>query len=400
MKVRGAAIFSDRTNGLAKLVSCQVSYPHPALKAAAAAGQAKASAKHSHPATTTAPRHPPMAATATLTNCYAPLPAASSAAADVSADFDPFSRLVDTSTSDADGRSLQFQSNDGHQTGDGSSQPDAPAAKQTRGPRGLRQLHLSRGILSQSTGSALVEWGHTKLVVSVRGPRPVNCSSLNAANGGGGLVCEVRYLPHVGIRPETLARHSLSSDFSSKTPAGARIPRDALGSASDLSPLSSGGAPGAPAAFLDEAYLSRRLREALAPAAMVDSCGGKVCVEVFVEVLQSDGGVFNAAVVGASLALADAGVGLRDVVCAASAAVVKTGKLYHAIADPTEDEILQASGVVTIAMMPNWREVTVWDQFGKMSIESSKEALELARDGCATMHKFLKNCLTNGKDER
>jgi exosome complex component MTR3 len=92
-----------------------------------------------------------------------------------------------------------------------------------------------------------------------------------------------------------------------------------------------------------------------------------MCIEIFVEVLQSDGGVFNAAVVGASLALSDAGVGLRDIVVAASAAVMKVedekskaNKVsYHAIADPTEDEILHASGVVTIAMMPNWREVTV-----------------------------------------
>lgn len=137
------------------------------------------------------------------------------------------------------------------------------------------------------------------------------------------------------------------------------------------------------------------------------------------EVLQSDGGVFNAAVIGSSLALADAGIAMRDVVCAASAAVIKieqddtdnntnakndddakkkkkkrsNNDLYHAIADPTEDEILQASGVVTIALMPNLREVTVWDQFGKMPLDASTEAMELARDGCVTMHKFVKNCL-------
>ena len=101
---------------------------------------------------------------------------------------------------------------------------------------------------------------------------------------------------------------------------------------------------------------------------------------------------------------------MRDVVCSASAAVMKVGEdddnnnsdekkkkkqQYHAIADPTEDEILQASGVVTIALMPNWREVTVWDQFGKMPLDASTQAMELARDGCVTMHKFLKNCLMN-----
>lgn len=262
-----------------------------------------------------------------------------------------------------------------------------------------------------------MEWGHTKLVVSVRGPRPTNCSSLNAANHGGGLVCEVRYMPHVGVRTETLARHSLSQDFSSKLPGGGRVPRDALGTAQDASPLSSGGSPCAPAVFLDETYLSHRLAEALAPAVVLNGPGGKTCVELFVEVLQGDGGVFAAAVAGASLALADAGVAMRDMVCAGSAAVLEaagggaaakgkagTGKgkkpenaSYRAVADPTEDEILRASGVVTIAMMPSWREVTVWDQFGRMSLGASVEATELARDGCVALQKFLRNCLVNGK---
>lgn len=244
---------------------------------------------------------------------------------------------------------------------------------------------------------------------------------LNKQNDNMKRQSKVRYMPQIGIRMETLAQHSLSHDFSSKSSfggGGARIPRDALATAQDTSLLSSGGSLCAPAAFLDETYLSHRLSEALSPAVMLDGLGNKMCIEVFVEVLQSDGGVFNAAAVGASLALADAGVGMRDVVCASSAAVMRIGDdattakqqredggkakkkpkpSFHAIADPTEDEILRASGVVTIAMMPNWREVTVWDQFGKMSLESSTEAMELARDGCVTMHKFLKNCLVNGK---
>ena len=222
-------------------------------------------------------------------------------------------------------------------------------------------------------------------------------------------------MPHIGIRMETLAQHSLSQDFSTSktTTTGARIPRDTIGTAGDISLLSSGGSLCAPAAFLDETYLSHRLSEALSPSviSLDEVSKSKMCIEVYVEVLQSDGGVFNAAVVGASLALADAGIAMRDVVCAASAAVMKIEDVnnneddntkkkkvkYVAIADPTEDEILQASGVVTIALMPNWREVTVWDQFGKMPLSASTEAIELARDGCVTLHKFVKNCLSNDK---
>ena len=263
-------------------------------------------------------------------------------------------------------------------------------------------------------------------MVSVRGPRPISCSSMNNSsnnNNNSFLQCQVRYMPHVGIRMSTLANHSLAHDFSSSTTSstsnigggGARIPRDAISSAQDTNNLLSGGSVCAPMAFLDETYLSRRLYEALLPSVIADdeneeggSSNNKMCVEVFVQVLQSDGGVLGACVMGATLALVDAGVKMRDLVCASSAAVMKKttteddtdgGKAkkkkvtYHAIADPTEDEILQACGVITIAMMPNWKECTVWDQFGKMPIEASSEAMELARDGCLTCWKFLKTCL-------
>jgi ribonuclease PH len=231
-------------------------------------------------------------------------------------------------------------------------------------------------------------------------------------------------MSNVGIRMETLARHSLANDFSSNSGSiatgggggGAKIPRDSIGTANDTSNLLSG--ISAPAAFLDETYLSKRLYEAILPSVIVNQelmKSNKMCIEVFVQILQSDGGVFGASVMGASLALVDAGIQMRDLVCASSAAVMKReergddnkggnknkkgkkGKVtYHAIADPTEDEILQSCGVVTIAMMPNWKECTVWDQFGKMSIEASSEAMELARDGCMTCHKFLKTCLLEG----
>eukprot|EP00970_Alexandrium_tamarense_P010497 scaffold2151_cov178-Alexandrium_tamarense.AAC.14 len=347
-----------------------------------------------------------MSATATLTNCYVPLPLMSPSSS--AASFDPQARVLSDVMADGDGNSLTTLSSDGntHKT---SSINISRSSK--RGPRTLRQLHLARSILSQSTGSSLVECGHTKLIVSVRGPRPANCGGLNGGNGGG-LICEVRYMPHIGIRMETLARHSLSHDFSksSSSSTGARIPRDSLSTSQDTSNLSSGGALCAPAAFLDESYLSHRLQEALAPAVVLMDNENKMCIEVFVQVLQSDGGVFGAAVMGASLALVDAGVGMRDVVCGSSAAVMKvveegdgakngTKSKYVAIADPSEDEILQASGVVTIAIMPNWREVTVWDQFGKMPVESSQEAMELAREGCVTMHKFLKKCVLDGGGE-
>jgi len=112
-------------------------------------------------ATNPPPRHLPMSATATLTNCYAPLPAAPGAA--------PPPRRARSERAGGDG---------------------AGGGPPARGSRGLRHVRLERGVLSQSSGSALVEWGHTKVLVSVRGPRPARCSGVHAADHGGGLACE------------------------------------------------------------------------------------------------------------------------------------------------------------------------------------------------------------------
>ena len=130
------------------------------------------------------PRHPTMSATATLTNCYVPLPLMSPSSS--AASFDPQARVSSDVLADGDGNSLTTLSSDAntHKT---SSINSSRSSK--RGPRTLRQLHLARSILSQSTGSSLVECGHTKLIVSVRGPRPANCGGLNGGNGGG-LICE------------------------------------------------------------------------------------------------------------------------------------------------------------------------------------------------------------------
>ena len=122
--------------------------------------------------------HPPMAATATLTNCYVPL---SSTDTSTLSNFDPTNRPTDDINN---GNTLS------HSKDENSTTTNQKQQSNNRGPRTLRHIHLSKSILSQSTGSSLVEWGHTKLLVSVRGPRPINCSSMNAANNGGGLVCE------------------------------------------------------------------------------------------------------------------------------------------------------------------------------------------------------------------
>jgi hypothetical protein len=165
-------------------------------------------------------RPPPNAAsaksmTATLTNCYVPLPAVASSSSSCHL-FDPLARIDDN---DGDTSSLLVRkTNHNDKSSSATATTTAGTNKTTRGPRTLRRLRLETSILSSSNsgGSSLVEWGHTKLLVSVRGPRPITASSMMKPHDGGSgsgngvnLVCEVRYMPHVGINIETIALHTL-----------------------------------------------------------------------------------------------------------------------------------------------------------------------------------------------
>jgi len=168
-----------------------------------------------------------------------------------------------------------------------------------------------------------------------------------------------------------------------------------------------------------ETELSSRLKDAIAPSIPLHLLMKNV-VDVFVMVLQDDGAVFPASVIAASLALADSGVEVYDLVTAFSVAVIPRSLVntisstsnddgdgdgdddggisiadanYHLLADPSAKEILAAKGVLTIAMMKNWKEVVFWDQTGSLPAGVATEASELCREGCVAMHKFMRQAL-------
>ena len=267
---------------------------------------------------------------------------------------------------------------------------------QTRNSKTIRHLCLDRSILSSSSGSSLVELGHTKVLCSVQGPRPVTSSTLSTGSKGrefhsnGVLNCELRFAPVFGTNPET------------------RV----MTTATNLDGYTAGvvGGGGGGGDNTQEVELSSRLHDAISPSVPLDLLMKSV-VDVFVMVLQDDGSVLAASTIAASMALCDAGIEVYDMVSACSVAVVKVPKSlppvdnsndddgddeFQLLADPVEDELLAAEGVITLAMMSNWKEVTFWDQTGRLPPKIASEAAELCRDGCTTMSKFVRQCLIGG----
>ncbi len=286
--------------------------------------------------------------------------------------------------------------------GDGSS---SSSSNNKRSATSLRRIHLDRSILTSSTGSSLIEIGHTKLICSVHGPRPITSSSLSSGGGGGGssddfhaggiLNVELRYASF-GRNAETMA----------------------VTSATNLDGYRGKGDSQSASTSAKEVELSSRLHDAISPSIPLQLLSKSV-VDVFIMVLQDDGSAFAAGVVAASLALCDAGVEVYDLVSSCTVALIPRSRIsiatdgkdgddkkdenesgmtsdskYHMLIDPTENELLLSEGCVTLATMSNWKEATFWDQTGRLPPKAAGEAAELCRGGCVAMRKFMRRCLT------
>jgi len=112
-------------------------------------------------------------------------------------------------------------------------------------------------------------------------------------------------------------------------------------------------------------------------------------IEVYVEVLQADAGTRCAALSAASVALADAGIPMKDMVasCAAgkinNTVVMDLGKL--------EDNAGQAD--LPLAITPNDKEIVLFQMDGDLSKKELKQAMDYAIQGCMKIYEMQKNAL-------
>lgn len=214
-----------------------------------------------------------------------------------------------------------------------------------RRPDEMRTLKMEVGVLPNAQGSALVELGKTKVVAAVYGPREALPRFLTLPDRA---ILRVRY--HM-------------APFSTKERKS-------------------------PAPSRREIELSKVIREAL-EAAVISELFPKTTIDVFIEVLQADGGTRTAGVTAASLALADAGIPVRDLV--AGIAVGKVDGTIVVDLDEFEDSKGQAD--MPVAMMPGLEKIVLLQLNGRMSREEVKKALNMAVSAIKTVYVYQKQVL-------
>ena len=143
-----------------------------------------------------------------------------------------------------------------------------------------------------------------------------------------------------------------------------------------------------PAPSRREIELSKVIKEALEPAIFLERFP-RTSIDVFIEVLQADGGTRCAGTTAAALALADAGIPMRDLVVACAVGKVD-GVL---VLDLNDIEDKEGEADVPVAYMPNLGFVSLLQMDGMLTVEEFEQALNLAIKGCKQIYKLQKEAL-------
>lgn len=209
----------------------------------------------------------------------------------------------------------------------------------------LRPVKITVGVVKNANGSAFIEFGKNKIIAAVYGPREVHPKHMAMPDRG---VLRCRY--HM-------------SPFSTDTRKN-------------------------PAPSRREVEISKVMREALEPAVILEDYP-RAAIDIFVEVLQADGGSRCAGIDAAAVALADAGINMRDMVAACAAGKVDE-KIVLDIND-TEDK--EGGADMPVAYMPHLDQITLLQVDGTVTPEQFNECIDTAISGCKMVYEIQKQAL-------
>ncbi len=193
----------------------------------------------------------------------------------------------------------------------------------------VRPMEAKVGVVKRANGSAMFKIGNTVAIAAVYGPRTLYPSHLQDPQRGV-LRCNYNMIAFSGsdrVRPGPSRR---SKEISMVT------------------------------------------ENALKPSLMLEKFDNSV-IDVYIEMVNADAGTRCAGITAASLALADAGIPMKDLVCAVSVGKVKN----TLITDLDYDEDSAEVGVdIPVAMMANSGKITLMQMDGIIKKEEVSQSLK------------------------
>uniref|UniRef100_A0A182JMX9 Uncharacterized protein n=1 Tax=Anopheles atroparvus TaxID=41427 RepID=A0A182JMX9_ANOAO len=215
------------------------------------------------------------------------------------------------------------------------------------------------GVVSSAKGSAYIELGNTKAIVSVFDPREI--PKQNKFCSLGELYCDFKFSPFASVHrksPQTDAR---------------------------------------------ERSMATALTSALNPS-VCRHLFPNLQIDVFANVLEDDGSALAVVITAAGLALADACVPMFDIVTATTAGILGD----RIILDPTaEEENLcmdghseENHGMVMLAKLPMLDQVPDIRQYGNVEIDALWQACKVLNGACGELVPIVQHVLVSKVNSR
>ena len=218
-----------------------------------------------------------------------------------------------------------------------------------RGFEDARPIEAKVGIIKRADGSAMFKIGNTLAYAAVYGPRNLHPKFLQNPKKGI-LRCSYNMMPFSGSGDRV-------------RPGGSRRSKE----------------------------ISLVTEKALLPVLNLEEYPNAV-VDVFIEFPQTEAGSRCAGICAASMALADAGLVMKDLVAAISVGRVDD-KLVVDLDYSEEDYPDGTVADIPVAMMPNSDKITLLQMDGIISKEELKKVLELAKKSCKNIYDVQKKAL-------
>lgn len=225
-----------------------------------------------------------------------------------------------------------------------------------RGVEDLRNIRIEVGIIPAADGSAYIEWGGNKILCGVHGPR--ECIPRHGANPYQSVVkCRYMMSPFA-----SLEEHSRSGPSRRST------------------------------------ELSKVIREVFENLVLAEEFPNTQ-IDIYIDVLQAEGGTRTASITAAAVALANAGIPMKDLACAVS--VGKAGDSLIVDLGKLEDNFGQSD--MPIAFSAKDKRLLLVQMDGLLTVDEVKRIIDMgerAADKVGAMQRdALKTFYEKGESE-
>lgn len=212
-----------------------------------------------------------------------------------------------------------------------------------RKPSEQRKIGCRLAVFEQADGSAYLEQGNAKVLAAVYGPHEPRGSRSRAFHDRALVNCQ-------------FSMATFSALERKRRPRGDRKSQEMT-------------------LHIQQAFEASILTQ-LYPRSQID---------IFLEVLQSDGGTLSVCINAATLALIDAGIALKDYVCACSVGFVDGVPLV----DISQLEESMRGPEITVAVLPKSKQMVLLEMTSRVHVDHLQKMMDAAVKGCIDVHAIF-----------